>query len=120
MFHAANGQIAEVQVARGGTILKRRTRDFGIRIALGASSRQLLSAAIWDGLRWTAVGLLIGFALSLGAGRAFRSVLFGITPTDALTYVSVFVVLAIASLLACYLPARSVSQIDPIRALRQD
>ncbi len=100
--------------------MKRRTRDFGIRIALGASSRQLLRAAIREGLRWTAVGLLMGFALSLGAGRAFRSVLFGITPTDASTYLGVFVVLAITSLLACYLPARCVSQIDPMQALRQD
>ena len=121
LFAAGSLTIAAIgQYAVVAFDMKRRTRDFGIRIALGASSRQLLSAAIWDGLRWTAVGLLIGFALSLGAGRAFRSVLFGITPTDALTYVSVFVVLAIASLLACYLPARSVSQIDPIRALRQD
>ena len=51
-------------------------------------------------------GLLFGFVLSLGAGRAFRSVLFGITPTDAVTYLGVFLVLAITSLLACYLPAR--------------
>jgi putative ABC transport system permease protein len=100
--------------------MKRRTRDFGIRIALGASSQQLLSAAIREGLRWTAIGLLLGFALSIGAGRAFRSVLFGITPTDTSTYLGVFVVLAITSLLACYLPARCVSQIDPMQTLRQE
>ena len=100
--------------------MKRRTREVGIRIALGASSRQLLLAALGEGLRWTAAGLLIGFVLSLGAGRAFRSVLFGITPTDASTYLGVFLVLAMTSLLACYLPARSVSHVDPIKALRQD
>jgi ABC-type lipoprotein release transport system permease subunit len=62
----------------------------------------------------------MGFALSVGAGRAFQSLLFGITPTDASTYLAVFVVLAIASLLACYLPARYVSQIDPMQTLRQE
>jgi predicted permease len=112
---AAIGQYAVVAFD-----MKRRTRDFGIRIALGASSQQLLGAAVREGLRWTAAGLLIGFALSLGAGRVFRSVLFGITPTDAFTYLGVFVVLAITSLLACYLPARCVSQIDPMQALRQE
>jgi ABC-type antimicrobial peptide transport system permease subunit len=100
--------------------MKRRTRDVGIRIALGASSRQLLNAAIQEGLQWTAVGLLAGFALSLAAGRVFRSVLFGITPTDTATYLGVFIVLATASLLACYLPARRVAHIDPMQALRQE
>jgi putative ABC transport system permease protein len=112
---AAIGQYAVVAFD-----MKRRTRDFGIRIALGASSRQLLGAAIREGLRWTTIGLSAGFALSLVAGRAFRSILFGITPTDALTYLGVFVVLAIASLLACYLPARRVAEIDPMLALRQE
>jgi putative ABC transport system permease protein len=100
--------------------MRRRTRDFGIRIALGASSRQLLNAAIREGLRWTAIGFLAGFGLSLAAGRLFRSVLFGITPTDATTYLGVFVVLAITSLLACYFPARRVDHIDPMQALRQE
>src|SRR4029077_17506351 len=97
--------------------MRRRTRDFGVRIALGASSRQILTAAIQEGLRWTAGGLAFGFALSFGAGRVFRSVLFGITPTDTATYLGVFAVLASASLLACYLPARRVAQIDPMQTL---
>jgi len=119
----ASGSLAIAAIGQYAVIafdMKRRTRDFGIRIALGASPRQLLSAALGEGLRWTAIGLLIGFGLSLGAGRAFRSVLFGITPTDASTYLGVFVGLTITSLLACYLPARSVSRIDPIKALRQE
>jgi predicted permease len=119
----AAGSLAIAAIGQYAVIafdMKRRTRDFGIRLALGASSRQLLGAAIREGLRWTAAGLLMGFALSLGAGRAFRSILFGITPTDATTYAGVFLVLAITSLLACYLPARAVSQIDPLQALRQE
>jgi predicted permease len=100
--------------------MRRRTRDFGIRIALGASTRRLVSEAIQEGLRWTATGLLFGFGLSLAAGRAFRSLLFGITPTDTATYVGVFIVLGGTSLLACYLPSRRVTRIDPMQALRQD
>jgi predicted permease len=100
--------------------MRRRTRDFGVRIALGASSRQILGSVIGDGLRWTAAGLAIGFALSMVAGRAGRSLLFGITPTDAPTYLGVFSLLAVASLLACYLPARRAAHIDPIRALRHE
>jgi predicted permease len=100
--------------------MRRRTRDFGVRIALGASSRQIVGSVIAEGLRWTAGGLGIGFALSAVAGRAGRSLLVGITPTDAPTYLGVFSLLAAASLIACYLPARRAARIDPIRALRQE
>jgi predicted permease len=100
--------------------MRRRTRDFGVRIALGASSQQILGSVISQGLRWTGAGLAIGFALSLAAGLAFRSLLVGVTPTDAPTYIGVFGLLALASLLACYLPARRASRVNPIEALRQE
>ena len=121
LFAAGSLMIAAIgQYAVMAFDMRRRARDFGIRIALGASSRQLLNAVMQQGLQWAAVGLLVGFALSLGAGRVFRSVLFGITPTDTTTYLGVVAVLASASLLACYLPARRVAHIDPIQALRQE
>jgi predicted lysophospholipase L1 biosynthesis ABC-type transport system permease subunit len=100
--------------------MRRRTRDFGVRIALGASRRQILGSVIGEGLRWTAAGLAIGFVLSVAAGFAFRSVLVGVTPTDARTYLGVFTLLAAASLVACYLPARRAALIDPIVALRDE
>ena len=112
---AAIGQYAVVAFD-----MRRRTRDFGVRIALGASRRQILAEVIGAGLRSTAVGLAIGFALSLAAGVAFRSLLIGVTPTDPRTYLGVFVLLAAASLLACYLPARRVARIDPLQALRDE
>jgi predicted permease len=100
--------------------MSRRTRDFGIRMALGASSGQILTDALREGLLLTAVGLSIGFGLSLAAGKALGSLLFGVTPTDLLTYLAVFAVLAVVSLTACYLPARRAALIDPMQALRQE
>jgi hypothetical protein len=100
--------------------MRRRTRDFGVRTALGASSRQILVSVLREGLRLTAAGLGVGFTLSLVTGRSARSLLYGITPTDTATYLGVFALLALASLVACYLPARRASRIDPMQALRQE
>jgi putative ABC transport system permease protein len=100
--------------------MRRRTRDFGVRIALGASSGQILRSVIAEGTRLTAIGLTLGFGLSLATSAAFRSALTGVTPTDAPTYAGVLVLLSVASLLACYLPAYRASRINPIDALRQE
>ena len=99
---------------------RRRTREFGLRIALGASSRQLVAAVMAEGFRLTAIGLLAGFALSVAAGTLLARVLFGVTPTDPPTYLGVFVLMAVASLLACYLPARRAARTDPLVALRTE
>jgi putative ABC transport system permease protein len=112
---AATGQFAVIAFD-----VRRRTRDFGVRMALGASSKQILASVVRQGLGWSASGLTIGFALSLAVGRSLRSVLFGITPTDLSTYIGVLSVMAAASLLACYLPARRAAHIDPIVALREE
>jgi putative ABC transport system permease protein len=89
-------------------------------MALGASSADILGSVVREGLRLTAAGLLIGGALSIAAATGLRSMLFGVTPTDARTYVVVFALLGAASLIACYLPARRSARIDPMQALRQE
>ena len=99
---------------------RRRTREFGLRIALGASPRQLLTAVMAESVRVTALGLVAGFVLSVAAATVLARVLFGITPTDFRTYASVFGLLAAASLTACYLPARRVARTDPLVALRTE
>ena len=99
---------------------RRRVREFGLRLAVGASSRQLIQMVIGEGFRVTAIGFGIGLVLSAVVGQAMRSVLFGVSPLDPTTYAVVFAVIAGSSLLACYLPARSATQVDPIVTLRQD
>jgi ABC-type antimicrobial peptide transport system permease subunit len=100
--------------------MRRRTRDFGVRMALGASSNQIQGGVLREAFRLTAFGLAIGFLLSVGAGLAFKSVLFGITPTDPATFSMVFALLAFASLLASYLPAWRASRVNVVEALRQE
>jgi ABC-type antimicrobial peptide transport system permease subunit len=73
-----------------------------------------------EGLSLTAFGLGIGLALSAAVGTALRSLLYGVTMTDARAYLAVMFVLSIASLLACYLPARRASRVDPLSALRYE
>ena len=99
---------------------RRRSREFGVRIALGASSRQLVSSVVSESFRLTAVGLVTGFALSVAVGTVLARVLYGVTPTDPVTFASVFVLLAGASLLASYLPARRAASTDPMVVLRTE
>ena len=98
----------------------RRTRDFGIRMALGASPRQILDTVVKEGLILTAFGVGFGLALSAAAGRALRSLLFGVTPNDQATYLAVILLLAAIALFACYVPARRASRTDPTVALREE
>jgi putative ABC transport system permease protein len=112
---ATIGQYAAVSFT-----MRRRIRDFGVRIALGASEREITSSVVREGLRLTAVGLAIGGALGLATAASLRSMLFGVTPTDARTYAGVCGLLAAASLVACYLPAHRAARIDPMQALREE
>ena len=100
--------------------MRRRTREFGVRIALGASSRQILTAVLQEGFRLTALGLVIGFGLSALTGTGLSRLLYGITPTDPVTYGTVLLLLSLVSLAACSLPAARASRVNPISTLRQE
>ena len=97
-----------------------RTQEVGIRIALGADASRVRRMVIGDGLRLVAVAVVVGLALSVGASRFLRNQLFGIPATDTLTFVAVTAVLGGVALLACYIPARRASRVDPLVALRMD
>jgi len=108
------------QYAMAAFNMQRRTREFGVRLALGASTNQVQRAVIYEALRTTGAGLLLGLMLSLAAGIVGRQVLFGVTPTDPPTYIGVVVVLAVASVIASYLPAWRAGRVNVMQALRQE
>ena len=96
----------------------RRTREIGVRVALGARSRDVLTMILRQGLRTVLIGIAVGLAGSLAVTRTMESLLFGVTATDPLTFAAVILLLAAAALLACYIPARRATEVDPMIALR--
>jgi putative ABC transport system permease protein len=97
-----------------------RTRELGIRLALGAQPRDVLRLILEDGARLSALGVGLGVLGALAASRAVSSLLFGISPSDPLTLALVVALLGSVSLLACYIPARRATRVDPVVALRQE
>jgi putative ABC transport system permease protein len=100
--------------------VSRRTREIGVRVALGASPEDVLRMILGQGLRTIFIGAAIGIAGSLALTRALESLLFGVTATDPLTFGGVTLLLVGAGLLACYIPARRAMRVDPIIALRYE
>jgi putative ABC transport system permease protein len=97
-----------------------RTREIGIRMALGAQRREVMVMIVKEGLIYAATGLVLGAAGALALTRALSGLLYGISPTDPWTFALVPVLLCSAALLACYLPARKATRIDPMLALRHE
>jgi putative ABC transport system permease protein len=97
-----------------------RTREIGIRMALGAERREVLAMVLRAGARLTAAGLAIGFVSSLAISRLLASLLFEVSATDLATSAAVALVLSMAALVASYLPARRAAQVDPMIALRYE
>jgi predicted permease len=100
--------------------VSRRTREIGIRTALGATQSDIVGMILCQGLKLTGAGILLGLIGSLLFSRCIQSRLFGISPFDPVTFVTVSALLAAVSFLACWLPARRAAQVDPTAALRQD
>jgi len=98
--------------------VSRRQREIGVRMALGANARSVVRLVLAEGLRPVGVGLVVGFVLAVGAARFVASFLYGVSPFDPATLVSVPVLLLLVATLAAYLPARRATRIDPLVALR--
>jgi len=97
-----------------------RTREIGLRLAVGAQPRQVLLLVLRQGLLLTIVGVVLGLAAAFALTRLLASLLFGIGAVDTTTFTTISILLVIVSLLACYLPARRAMRIDPLRALRYE
>lgn len=101
-------------------VVAQRTRDIGIRMALGATPSLVMRDVLWYGLRLTIVGLAVGLVGAFGGTRLLSSLLYGVRSTDAITFAAVSVMLTAVALLASYLPARRATRVDPLIALRHE
>jgi putative ABC transport system permease protein len=97
-----------------------RTREIGVRVALGANRGDILSLIVRQGMTLTALGIVIGLAGAMAASRALITLLFGVSRLDAVTYLGVILTLASVSAVACGVPAWRAAQIDPASTLRAE
>jgi putative ABC transport system permease protein len=97
-----------------------RTHEIGIRMALGAAPQDILLMVLRQSVVVVAIGLTVGLAAALAGTRAIASFIVGVRPTDAATFVTVVVLLAVIALIACWIPARRATRINPLVALRYE
>ncbi|HEU4391624.1 MAG TPA: FtsX-like permease family protein [Blastocatellia bacterium] len=97
-----------------------RTRQLGIRLALGAQPREVVRMVVVYGMNLTAVGLLLGTAGAVALTRVLQRFLFGVSTTDPLTFAVIALLLAVVSLAACWVAAMRASKVDPLTALRRE
>jgi ABC-type antimicrobial peptide transport system permease subunit len=99
-------------------LVSQRTREIGVRIALGAQRGEVLYLVMKDGAKFSFAGIAVGLAGALLVTRLMSSELYGVSPLDPMTYLGVALVMAAVTLLACYVPTRRAMRVDPMVALR--
>ncbi|HET9994451.1 MAG TPA: ABC transporter permease [Candidatus Acidoferrum sp.] len=100
--------------------VSQRTSEIGIRMALGAQSKQVLALVLKQGMLLAVIGAVLGVVVALPVARLASTLLYGVSPTDPLTYISITLLLITVALLACYIPARRATRVDPLVALRYE
>ena len=97
-----------------------RTHEIGIRMALGAQANNVLGLVVGQGMLLAGIGVTVGLAVSLGLSKVVKGLLYGLSATDMGTFAAISVLLIVVALLACYLPARRATKVDPLVALRYE
>ncbi len=125
MLSAGFGALATLLASIGlygvmAFVVARRTKEIGVRMALGATRRHVLSLVLGHGARLTVMGVAIGALAALALSRVVASLLYGVKPSDPATFVAVPALLAAVALLASYAPARRAMRVDPLVAMRAE
>lgn len=97
-----------------------RTNEIGIRLALGARVANVLGQVMWQGMRTTIVGIVPGLIAAYWLSEYMTSMLFGVSPTDSVTFAGIPVILSVVAFVACLVPALRATRVDPVVALRQE
>ncbi len=101
-------------------LVAQRTREIGIRMALGAQAASVLNMVMREGLKLSIVGVGLGVAAAIGLTRLMATALYGVRPTDPMTYAAMAILLTVVALSACWIPARRATKVDPLEALRYE
>jgi putative ABC transport system permease protein len=102
------------------TAVRQRTAEIGVRVAFGASSRSIFGLVVGEGMKLSAIGLVLGLGAALALTRVMETMLVGVQPTDPMTYVAIIGVFVLIALIACLIPARRAATLDPANALRSE